>query len=135
MGTVRGGIIHDDGRDITWQDHAACRGQDPAVYDTDDDLKPSPEIRCFLCPVRLRCLNYALTGHESGTWGGLSRKQREEFTRRSRPRTTCPDPLCRSADIYQNNGVAACLRCGGSWRTVPARTRKSRVKTVNPVGT
>lgn len=108
-----------DRRSKAWMSQAECAGQDPLVYDTDDDLHVSPEIRCWLCPVRAQCLSYALAGKESGTWGGMSRKQREGIISRRRRRRTCPNPECGSTDINNDNGVGTCARCCVSWYISP----------------
>lgn len=108
-----------DGRDLSWMPRAACAGQSPAVYDTDDEEKPSPEIRCFLCDVRAQCLTYALNGRESGTWGGLSRKQRDRIVARKRKRRSCPH--CASESIFNLHGVGSCVSCGLSWLLEPKR--------------
>jgi len=118
--------LYDDSRDISWMPKAACLGQDPGVYDTDED-KPDPQIRCFLCPVRAQCLTYALAGHESGTWGGLSRKQRDRVMSRTRQHRRCPD--CKSTEIYNAYGVGSCISCGVSWYT---KTKRERM--LNPAG-
>ena len=67
---------------------AACRagGVDPELfYDPDDStLKRSELIRrenqakriCSQCPIKSRCMNYAITHSERGIWGGLSEKER-----------------------------------------------------------
>jgi len=124
----------DDGRSKAWMAQAECVGQDPLVYDTDDDFKPSPEIRCFLCPVRAECLSYALDGHELGTWGGMSRKQRERISSRKRKRRTCPNEECKSLDIYNKFGIGSCARCGVSWYTQPVLRKgvNRRAVLVNP---
>lgn len=111
-----------DGRSRSWMRHAACRDQDPEVYDTDDDLYPSPEIRCPACPVRTECLAFALEGRESGTWGGESRKERDKlFLVRKRPRRTCPK--CDGTDIHTSDGKGYCLPCAVSWDVVPKNPR------------
>lgn len=112
-------LLRKDTRDKTWMERAACLGQDPLVYDTDDDVAPSPEIRCFICEARMDCLSYALKGSESGTWGGMSRKQRDRVTSRKRKRKSCPNELCKSGEehIYNKYGVGSCVKCGVSWYT------------------
>jgi WhiB family redox-sensing transcriptional regulator len=121
-----------DGRDRRWMENAACRDDDPRVYDTDDDPHPSRAIRCGACPVRTECLTYAFNGKESGTWGGMSRKEREKFIKaRRRPTNKCPK--CRGEDIYTNYGVSSCAPCGVSWEISPRRTRESRSR-LNPAG-
>jgi hypothetical protein len=119
------GAVFNDKRDISWQRRAACKDQDPSVYDTDDDATPSPAILCFLCEVRAACLTYALAGRESGTWGGMSRKERDRIIKRKRKARVCRNSECDSTEFYSNYGVDSCVHCGLSWETRPARTRKT----------
>lgn len=119
-----------DERDKSWMTQAECLGQDPLVYDTDDDIKVSPEIRCYLCSVRAQCLSYALAGRESGTWGGMSRKQRESIISRRRKRRTCPNDECKSKDVFNSHGIGKCARCGVSWYTEPVQREGQGVSVV-----
>lgn len=123
--------FREEDRDVSWMLEAACRGQDPLIYDTDDEDKPSPAILCFLCPVRAECLTYALASRESGTWGGMSRKQRDRVTKRKRKHRACPSPTCRSTNVYNAHGVGSCMSCGVSWYIKPVR--KSGYPQLNPV--
>lgn len=135
---------------MTWRIKAACLGQDPSVYDTNDDFKPHREIRCFLCPVRASCLTYALNGRESGTWGGLSRKQREQIQSRiSRRRKLRACPLCRNTTLLHDDdgteegtGTGSCPSCGFTWwyvettygpRAVTTMDGETQPVPVNPV--
>src|SRR5580693_6296174 len=80
-----------------WQDAAACRGEDLLLFfGPDGERQPEREIRerkakgvCAACPVRLECLNYAVSRPEKyGTWGGLNEDERSaERRRRMRPAT------------------------------------------------
>lgn len=124
--------VYADSRDISWMPRAACLGQDPLIYDTDDEMKPSGQILCFLCPVRAECLTYALAGRESGTWGGMSRKQRDSVASRKRKRRRCPDTECRSTQIYNAHGVGSCVACGVSWH-IESRKNSGQAQ-LNPVG-
>lgn len=104
-----------------WKDRAACRDQDPLIYDTDDDPNPHPDIRCMLCAVRPACLTYALNGQESGTWGGLSRKQREKIQSRiSHKRKLRSCPVCGNTTLTHDDdpGMGNCPSCGFTWRYV-----------------
>ena len=79
--------------DTEWQDDAACRGEDPAIFFIDrgagrpghqDAAAPAREF-CWRCPVRDACLEYALVNNEAfGIWGGLTIKQRLALKRRRR---------------------------------------------------
>jgi WhiB family transcriptional regulator, redox-sensing transcriptional regulator len=63
-----------------WQDRAACRGHDPAFWDTEPSR--SREIAqgkriCRECPVQLQCLDWAVVNKEPvGVWGGLGVEER-----------------------------------------------------------
>src|ERR1700689_3533768 len=74
-----------------WQDAAACRGEDLLLFfGPDGERQPEREIRerkakgvCAACPVRLQCLNYAVSRPEKyGTWGGLNEDERSAERRR-----------------------------------------------------
>ena len=68
----------------SWRQEAACRGVDPAVFfpDTEEDAGPAKAI-CASCPVRMRCLDYALsTRQDDGIWGGLTETERRRARRR-----------------------------------------------------
>jgi WhiB family redox-sensing transcriptional regulator len=63
-----------------WAAEGKCRGEDPSIWYLDDyksvkgkkNAKLAKKI-CGSCPVRLKCLDYALTTNERyGIWGGLS---------------------------------------------------------------
>ena len=67
--------------DDTWMARGACRPQDPALFfpplgASTEDAKAV----CALCPVRARCLEYAiLEGIEHGVWGGASDAERRRI--------------------------------------------------------
>ena len=74
-----------------WQDAAGCRGEDLLLFfGPDRERQPEREIRerkakevCAACPVRLECLNYAVSRPEKyGTWGGLNEDERSAERRR-----------------------------------------------------
>ena len=74
-----------------WQDAAECRGEDLLLFfGPDGERQPEREIRerkakgvCATCPVRLECLNYAVSRPEKyGTWGGLNEDERSAERRR-----------------------------------------------------
>lgn len=74
--------------DTSWMADAACRGMDPELFFPvqGEDTRPAREV-CFSCPMRARCLSYALDNREAyGVWGGLSVKGRETLTGRRMPR-------------------------------------------------
>ena len=73
-----------------WQLDAACRDADPTVFFYLDDERGEPRenrVRaakriCRRCPVRVRCLNYALDAREThGIWGGYTGDERRKLRR------------------------------------------------------
>lgn len=76
-----------------WQDKAACRGPQAAVFfppstsERKDD-KEEREIRakaiCETCSVRKPCLAFAIKIREPhGIWGGLNESERKQLMARS----------------------------------------------------
>lgn len=74
-----------------WQDAAACREEDLILFfGPDGERQPEREIRerkakavCADCPVRVECLNYAISRPEKyGVWGGLNEEERAAERRR-----------------------------------------------------
>ena len=72
-------------QDLDWQRFAACKGEDPALFfDTDDETLRQRQARearakavCWRCPVRLRCLDFAVREPlKWGVWGGKSEDER-----------------------------------------------------------
>ena len=62
----------------TWRDSALCAQTDPELFFPEKDGGNSREARkiCGTCDVRRQCLEYALTHHETGIWGGTSDRER-----------------------------------------------------------
>jgi WhiB family transcriptional regulator, redox-sensing transcriptional regulator len=72
----------------SWRLQAACRGLDPAIFypSTEDEAEaePAKEV-CAQCPIRLACLEHALTRREKdGVWGGATEKERRRIIRQRR---------------------------------------------------
>ena len=71
-----------------WQDAAACRGEDLALFfGPEEESWPQRERRakqvCAGCPVRTSCLDHAVSRPEKyGTWGGLNEDERTSERRR-----------------------------------------------------
>lgn len=68
----------------SWRAESACRGADPNVFfpNTEEEARPAKAI-CAACPVRERCLDYALaTRQDDGVWGGLTEVERRRLRRR-----------------------------------------------------
>jgi WhiB family transcriptional regulator, redox-sensing transcriptional regulator len=76
-------------RDLRWMEQGACRGMDGAIFFPErGDVKGHGAIAkrvCAICPVRQRCLDFALARHERhGIWGGADAQERRQITRRRR---------------------------------------------------
>lgn len=72
-----------------WQDEAACRGADPALFDTDASgpdavtaARTAAEKFCSDCPVLLDCALDADEHREQGLWAGALRVVRSNDYRR-----------------------------------------------------
>lgn len=78
-------------RSEPWMLQAACRNHDHHLwFPTRGETTRKGKTICTQCPVRLQCLNYAITTHqEFGTWGGLSPDQRRRY-RKARTMPTRP---------------------------------------------
>jgi len=89
--------------DRRWRRSAACRDIDPAVFfpvgATGDAIGKIAVAKavCRGCPVRLACLQYALSSHQDdGVWGGYDEAERRELRRRWR-RLGAPLRIVRGA--------------------------------------
>jgi WhiB family redox-sensing transcriptional regulator len=102
------------GDSVAWQDDGSCRTTDfdfvPDV-ETDEGLAEA-ETFCRSCPVRTRCLSWAMLNDAEGYWGGTSTYQRDQL-RRVRTRAKCP--LCLSTSLVSTDPHELCLACGTSW--------------------
>lgn len=64
-----------------WQKEGACYGMDVNLFFPRRGTPPS-QIRatkqiCYDCPIRIKCLDYALYhGERLGIWGGTSERER-----------------------------------------------------------
>lgn len=68
-------MTHQDGSD--WYDDAACRGLGwTRFFDPEEAAAVRPV--CEACPVRVRCLQFAINNAvKVGVWGGLTPLERE----------------------------------------------------------
>ena len=75
-----------------WRLHAACQRLDPDLFFSPDSFETKQErddreaeakAVCAACPVRERCLDYAVAaGERYGIWGGLNELERRAHVRR-----------------------------------------------------
>lgn len=74
---------------MRWADSAACVGLDPVLFfpprEGPNSGTSAAKAVCAQCPVRLECLDWALTYNENtGVWGGLSAGERRTLKRERR---------------------------------------------------
>lgn len=72
--------------ETTWRQRGACNGLDPGVFypDSEENAEEAKAI-CAVCPVRLSCLEHALSMRErDGVWGGTTEKERRRIIRQRR---------------------------------------------------
>lgn len=103
-----------------WYRSAACKDTNsndftPAV-ETPSALLKVKENYCDHCPVRERCLQFAIISGEKGFWGGTSTAERSAM-KRVRTRAKCPISTCRAPEPVRIGTYQVCLSCGASWQT------------------
>jgi WhiB family redox-sensing transcriptional regulator len=62
-----------------WRDHANCKGQDPELFFPEKGEKRRTKIAktfCEPCPVKARCLEFALETDSVGVFGGTTTRER-----------------------------------------------------------
>ena len=82
---------------MSWRESAACRDVDPDLFFpigtgglTLVQIGEAKAV-CARCPVRERCLEWALdVGQVEGVWGGTTESERRATRRRSARRKTEP---------------------------------------------
>jgi WhiB family redox-sensing transcriptional regulator len=123
-----------------WMEQGLCRQTDPEIFFPEGrgtaitTQTDAAKRVCNKCPVRARCLNWALnTGQDDGVWGGMSgRERRRVHGRRSTRREEGGLPALD--DILQNRlGEFQALRAEGLEPFPIARALGTNVQTINRV--
>jgi len=72
--------------DAEWMALGKCRDLDPTIFFPNDGLGVQAAQRiCAECPVKVACLEYALTNRvDHGVWGGTSERERRRILRQRR---------------------------------------------------
>jgi WhiB family transcriptional regulator, redox-sensing transcriptional regulator len=72
-----------------WREHAACRDAEPELFFPVSDMGPGAhqvtraKAVCAGCPVRPRCLDYAMDNAlDHGVFGGTTERERRTMARR-----------------------------------------------------
>lgn len=116
-----------------WGGLGACAGADPDLFFPERGASTrEAKAVCAGCPVRLECLEHALTHNERfGIWGGLSRRERERLTRARRARQRATQPAAErrvphgTPSGYRNHGCR-CTACSQANSTAQRRWREER---------
>jgi WhiB family transcriptional regulator, redox-sensing transcriptional regulator len=69
---------------ISWMDNASCVGEDANLWFPNDkdavNKAKQAKVICADCPVKMQCLELALTERISyGIWGGLTSDERDRL--------------------------------------------------------
>jgi WhiB family redox-sensing transcriptional regulator len=74
-----------------WRHRAACQDEDPELFFPVSEVGPGAtqaeqaKAVCVRCPVRAKCLEYALdNGLDHGIFGGTTEPERRKLRRRTR---------------------------------------------------
>ena len=75
----------------SWWNMAACRSADPELFfpisstGAGEAHVARAKAVCARCPIRQRCLDYAIDSHQAfGVWGGTSEDERRRIAARRR---------------------------------------------------
>jgi WhiB family redox-sensing transcriptional regulator len=108
-------------RDTSWRQLAACRADDPEIFFPIGKSGPAlvqaqqAKAVCAHCPVRLRCLAFALDTHQQhGIWGGYDETERRVLHRQRR-RQDRGVPLAEPGDGAQPPGDGDAGPALGFW--------------------
>lgn len=66
---------------LSWQKNALCIGISSSIFFDDEASHKRGAYKsfCNACPVRSRCLEYALLYNMTGIWGGMTDKERRKL--------------------------------------------------------
>lgn len=110
-----------------WQELAACRGcpnPDSIFFPEQGGSTREARRICCTCPVRMQCLDFALTHDERfGVWGGLPEKERRKAKRGDFVKVAYTCPNGHDLNVA---GVDARRRCKQCQREAAARWRSLR---------
>ena len=69
-----------------WMTQGNCADKPPAMFFPSDGVGVEVARRlCATCPVKAKCLEYALHNHiDHGVWGGTSERERRRILRAGR---------------------------------------------------
>lgn len=98
---------------------AACGGVDSATF-FDEEYVDEAKAICATCPLRAKCLSYAVECEEFGVWGGATAEERAEL-RGLRPVWT-PDERLLAQELRDRLASDQPMRSVADWSGVTERT-------------
>lgn len=80
--------------DVPWKQSACATAKDVDFYPEPGREYPRRVMEakavCKECPIKMQCLEYALTNEEHGIWGGLGPAERQSLVRSRRASRSIP---------------------------------------------
>lgn len=103
---------------------AACAGSRDLSWLRDStDVPEWLKQKCYRCPLRITCLEWALAHDEHGVWAGTSYPARKSIRAGNRV-ASCP--VCQSEQLFPLHRGRVCGSCGISWHVRPAIDERAR---------
>ena len=106
----------------TWENKAACLGFPAEIFYPEDSQPESSRQAldiCRSCPVRVKCLDAAITRNETeGIWGGTLPAERRYIRRKKTTATAYLRTQCGSLDGYwrhKRTNQSICKPCQSSY--------------------
>ena len=99
------------GSAVNWRSSAACLSADPDLFFPISSIGPAErqiaraKVICAGCPVRIQCLDFALTHDQThGIWGGTTAEDRQRDRRRRRRRAAAKRTVAAHAPSWASAG-------------------------------
>jgi WhiB family transcriptional regulator, redox-sensing transcriptional regulator len=99
------------GSAVNWRSSAACLSADPDLFFPISSTGPAErqiaraKVICAGCPVRIQCLDFALTHDQThGIWGGTTAEDRQRDRRRRRRRAAAKRTVAAHSPSWASAG-------------------------------
>ena len=99
------------GSAVNWRSSAACLSADPDLFFPISSTGPAErqiaraKVICAGCPVRIQCLDFALTHDQThGIWGGTTAEDRQRDRRRRRRQAAAKRTVAAHAPSWASAG-------------------------------
>lgn len=115
---------------MTWEQSAACRGEDTNLF-YDPREEHTAKAVCVPCPVREQCLQHALSNEELfGVWGGKTENERRKIRKQHVNRPRGPELWrdCGTEKAYtrhRKHGSVPCQPCTDAANAAGAERKAS----------